>query len=82
MQYVVDEKLGNEIVAYLSERPYKEVFMLLERILKLQPVVIQNNQLKGGDDNVQISQAQSQESNGSREETGGIQSDGEEPKTS
>lgn len=36
--YILEEKLGNEILAYLQKRPYEEVAVLISKMIALKPV--------------------------------------------
>ena len=37
-KYVLEEKLGNEVLAYLQKRPYEEVAVLISKLVALKPL--------------------------------------------
>jgi len=37
MNYIMPEELGQEILNYLVERPYKEVFILVSKLQAMKP---------------------------------------------
>jgi hypothetical protein len=37
MNYIMPEELGQEILNYLVERPYKEVFVLVAKLQAMKP---------------------------------------------
>lgn len=66
MQYKITQDLGDRIIAYLADKPYKEVSHLISSLLALPPVeVTQDTQSKGGVENVQGTESQTEQSNGS-----------------
>lgn len=77
MNYCIPEELANKVLTYLNERPYKEVFELINGLMGMKTVtILPDTQEKGGDENVQSSKASTEESNGSHEENQGSESNG------
>jgi hypothetical protein len=80
--FVISEDLGTKLIAYLQERPFKEVAELIGGLIQLQkvniiPSVVTPTTTEGGDTkNVQSETNSTQESNANGEQTKGQESNG------
>ncbi len=74
--YIISEELANKIITYLANKPYVEVFEVLDQIKTLKKVNIVDE--KGGVDNVQSKETSSEESNADDKQAGGEESNGQE----
>lgn len=67
--YMLSEELANKIIAYLSEKPFKESAALIGELMQMKEVNILTPEMKGGNENVQKSETKSQESNADDQQT-------------
>ena len=77
--YMISEELTNKIIAYLSEKPFKESAALIGEFMQLKGINIipPTPEVKGGDNNVSNTETSSQEGNANGTQAQGEESNGE-----
>lgn len=57
--YIISEELANRVIAYLTEKPFKESASLIGELMQLRLSNLPLSIMKGGDKNVQSAEATS-----------------------